>query len=179
MGEGKGPPALLTRWLYFYRCESPAEVAAAAARYPVAGKGTNNVWANAAGEVVRTEEGGGAVAVSRPRQDWAVATGHRTHLHGEELGGHAPEKAAAELARWRRLNLLAERAANAPGDPVEQMKRILADHEVVDGHPASAPCRHGDETTGSTQFSFIYDLTRRAVHYCGTPCENEWRQIAL
>lgn len=179
MSEGKGLPVLLTRWLYFYRCLTPAEVAGAAARYPVVGKGTNNVWANAAGEVVRTEEGGGALAVSRPTQDWAVATGHRTHLHGEELGRHAPEKAAAELARWRRLNGLAEQASKTPGDPVEQMKLILADHETVDGHPASAPCRHGDESTGSTQFSFVYDLTGRVVHYCGTPCENEWRQIAL
>jgi hypothetical protein len=125
------------------------------------------------------EQGGGAVAVDYPVEDWAVATGHRAHLHGDDLGWRDESKAAAEGARRRRLNRLAQEAVGRQGDPVREMKRILADHETVDGHPASAPCRHGGEAAGDTQFSLVFDLTDRVVHYCGQPCRNKWRQIAL
>ncbi len=177
--NGRGMGMFLTRWLFFYRCRTVAEVAATAARHIVVGKGSNGVWVSADGEVVRLEQGGGALGVDYPIEDWAVATGHRTHLYGDELGWRDPEKAAAEEARWRRFSELAADAAGREGDPVEDMKRILADHKTADGHPASAPCRHGGETAGDTQFSCIFDLTDRVVHYCGQPCCNEWREIAL
>ncbi len=119
MGDGGGLPVLLTRWLYFYRCRSAAQVAQAVERHRIVGKGTNNVWADASGQVVGTEQGGGAAAVYRPMENWAVATGYRPHIRGDGLGTHAPEKVAAELARWRRLNFLAEQASSTPGDPVE------------------------------------------------------------
>ena len=179
MGDGKGLAVLLSRWQYFYCCATPAGVADVVMRHRIAGKGSNHVWASASGDIVGTEQGGGAAAVYQPREDWCAVTGYRPHIRGEGLGENPPEKAAAELARWRRLNALAEDATRTDGDLVEQMKRILTDHETVDGHPASAPCRHGDDSTGSTQFSFIYDLTRCTVHYCGQPCTNQWQQVAL
>lgn len=177
MGEGKGLPALLSRWLYFYRCRTPADVAKAMRRYRVVGKGSNNVFADAGGEIVKTEQGGGGFGLHYPTEDWCVATGHRPHIRGEGLGDNPPAKKAADKARWDRLNLLAEQALDTPADPVDDLKRMLADHETADGHPESAPCRHGE--TSSTQFSFIYDLTNRVVHYCGQPCCNEWRRVGL
>ena len=177
--EGRGNGMFLTRWLFFYRCASVAEIGATAGREIVVGKGSNGVWADADGNVIRMEQGGGALAVDYPVEHWAVSTGHRAHLYGDELGWRDEAKAAAEAVRWRRLNELAEEAASRPGDPVDDMKRILANHETVDGHPASAPCRHGGATAGDTQFSCVFDLTDRVVHYCGQPCCNEWRSIEL
>ncbi|MFO8080277.1 MAG: hypothetical protein R6V07_08235 [Armatimonadota bacterium] len=177
--EGHGSGMFLTRWLFFYRCETVAEIGATAGREIVVGKGSNGVWVGADGRVIRMEQGGGALAVDYPIEDWAVATGHRAHLCGDELGWRDDAKAAAEEARLRRFNELAGDAAGTAGDPVEDMKRILADHQTVDGHPASAPCRHGGEEAGDTQFSCILDLTERVVHYCGQPCCNEWGTIPL
>jgi hypothetical protein len=177
--EGRGHAMFLTRWLFFYRCRTVFDVGATAGRNIVVGKGSNGVWVGADGDVVRMEQGGGALAVDYPVEDWAVTTGHRAHLTGEELGWRGEEKAAAEQARRHRFEELVREAAGRPGDPVDEMKRILADHTVVDGHPASAPCRHGGEAHGDTQFSCVFDVTERVVHYCGQPCCNEWREIVL
>jgi hypothetical protein len=176
---GSGLPTTLMRWQYFYRCSTVGEVAAAAGAGLVAGKGTNNVWADAAGGKLRTEQGGGAVALLRPEARFAVATGHRAYLRGEDLGDRVPESAAAERNRWLRFRALAQEAVDGPDDPVARMKRILSDHERVDDHPVSAPCRHGGERFGDTQYSVIFDLTAREVHYCGQPCRCEWRTIVL
>ncbi len=176
---GHGLPTTLVRWQYFYRCATPSDVAALAGAHLVAGKGSNNVWVSPGGGMLRTEQGGGAVAMARPEGRFAVATGHRAYLRGEDLGERAPEAAAAERNRWLRLEELAREVVDTPGDPVEQMKRILADHERVDDHPASAPCRHGGERFGDTQYSVVFDVTAREVHYCGQPCRCEWRAVAL
>ncbi len=176
---GHGLPTTLVRWQYFYRCATPADVAALAGRHLVAGKGSNNVWVCPSGEMLRVEQGGGAVAMMRPEGSVAVATGHRAYLRGEDLGERAPEMAAADRSRGLRLQELARAAAETPGDPVEQMKRILADHRRVHDHPVSAPCRHGGEQFGDTQYSVVFDVTARAVHYCGQPCRCEWRTVAL
>ncbi len=177
MGTGDGLAVLLSRWLYFYRCESVDEVAEATRRYPIVGKGVCSLFADAGGHVVKVEQGGGAYGLAWPETDWAVATGHRPNIRGEGLGDNPPAKKAADKARFDRLNLLAEESLARDGDPVENLKRILADHVMVDGHPESAPCRHGDNS--ATQFSFIYDLTNWEVHVCGQPCCNEWRTIKL
>ncbi|MFW5866892.1 MAG: hypothetical protein ACOCX2_03685, partial [Armatimonadota bacterium] len=99
--EGRGNGMFLTRWLFFYRCASVGEIGAVAGREIVVGKGSNGVWVDAAGDVIRMEQGGGALAVDYPVEDWAVSTGHRAHLHGDELGRRDEAKAAAEEARWR------------------------------------------------------------------------------
>ena len=180
MGVGYGHALLLIRWLPFYRCHDVAEVAGAVSQYPMIGKGTNNVWADPDGGMLGTEQGGGSVGIYYPTKNWAAATGFRVHVQGEQLGKHdTQEKANAEHNRWLRFNELLEEAANTPGDPVEQMKRIMADGKIVDGHPASAPCRHAGKQYEGTQFSWIYDVTNRVVNYCGDPSINEWRQIAL
>ncbi|MEA3403482.1 MAG: C45 family autoproteolytic acyltransferase/hydrolase [Armatimonadota bacterium] len=176
---GNGVPTTLVRWRYFYRCVTPSDVAAAAGEHLVAGKGSNNVWVCPSGEMLRLEQGGGAVAMMRPEGRFAVATGHRAYLRGEDLGDRAPEAAAAERNRWLRLRELAAEALDAPGDPVAQMERMLADHQRVDDHPVSAPCRHGGERFGDTQYSVVFDVTAREVHYCGQPCRCEWRTIVL
>ncbi|MGI5816614.1 MAG: C45 family autoproteolytic acyltransferase/hydrolase [Armatimonadota bacterium] len=177
--EGDGLPTTLMRWQAFYRCATVRDLAAAAGAGLVAGKGTNNVWVDAGGEMLRTEQGGGAVAIVRPEGDFAVATGHREYLRGGDLGDRPPETAAAERHRWLRLRELAAGALAEPGEPVAQMKRILSDHETADEHPVSAPCRHGGEQFGDTQYSVIFDLRAREVHYCGQPCRCEWRTVVL
>ena len=176
---GDGLPTTLVRWQYFYRCATVQELAAAAGAGIVAGKGTNNVWVDASGEMLRTEQGGGAVALVRPEGDFAVATGHRAYLCGDDLGKRAPDAATADHNRRLRMEELAAQALDEPGEPVAQMKRILSDHQMVDDHPVSAPCRHGGEALGDTQYSVIFDVTAREVHYCGQPCRCEWRTIVL
>lgn len=176
---GEGVPTTLIRWKYFWECRTPSEVAASAGKHVVAGKGSNNVWVCPAGEMLRTEQGGGAVAMMRPEGRFAVATGHRAYLRGEDLGERAPEAAAAERNRWLRLRELAAEALGETDDPVAQVRRMLSDHQRVDDHPVSAPCRHGGERFGDTQYSVIFDVTAREVHYCGQPCRCEWRTVAL
>ncbi len=176
---GDGLPTTLVRWQYFYRCATVQELAAAAGAGIVAGKGTNNVWVDASGGMLRTEQGGGAVALVRPEGDFAVATGHRAYLQGEDLGKRTPELASADHNRRLRMEELAAQALDESDEPVAQMKRILSDHQMADGHPVSAPCRHGGERFGDTQYSVIFDVTAREVHYCGRPCRCEWRRVAL
>ncbi len=177
--EGDGLPTTLMRWQYFYGYSTVLDVVSMLSEGLVAGKGTNNVWVDAEGVMARTEQGGGAVAVERPEGEFAVATGHRQFFAGPDFGQRAPLAAAAERNRWLRLRELAAEALERPGDAVAQMKRILSDHETVDDHPVSAPCRHGGERFGDTQYSVIFDVTAREVHYCGQPCRCEWRKIAL
>ncbi len=177
--SGGGLPTTLLRWQYFYRCGTVQEVAAAAGAGIVAGKGSNNVWVDASGAMLRTEQGGEALAIVRPEGAFAVATGHREYLRGSDLGERPAETAAAERNRWLRLRELAQEALAGPGDPIAQMKRILTDHTLTDGHAVSAPCRHGGERFGETQYSVIFDVTAREAHYCGQPCRCEWRTVAL
>ncbi|MBD3292942.1 MAG: hypothetical protein GF393_08470, partial [Armatimonadia bacterium] len=72
---GGGVPTTLIRWKYFWQCRTPSDVAASAGEHLVAGKGSNNVWVCPTGEMLRTEQGGGAVAMMRPEGRFAVATG--------------------------------------------------------------------------------------------------------
>ena len=177
MRPGGGPAVLSSRWVYLYECRTVEDVDARVRAVAANGKGVNSIYADASGRALKVEQGGGCYGLHAPEGGWCVATGYRPYISGDDLGQNPPEKAAAEKARWDRLSVLCRDAVGRPGGPVDDLKRTMADHETTGGHPHSAVCRH-DETSCS-QFSFIYDLTGRVVHYCGQPCCNEWRSIKL
>ena len=173
IGTGDGVTVTLWRGPVFYRCTDVDDVKKTVASLPVPGKGFNAVYVDAAGRMLWTQQGGGRFGTAVPKTPYCAATGYRPAMNEPRT----PKEQAA-LDRWRRFMHLAEQASNGDQDLVETVKTILADHHVTDGHPDSAPCRH-DGPENSTQFSLVFDLTARNVHYCGQPCCNEWRRIRL
>ena len=173
IGSGDGVTGTLWRGPVFYRCESIGDVKASVADVPVPGKGFNTVYADKDGGMFWTQQGGGRYGTVTPDTPYCAATGYRPAMN--EPG---TPKEEAERNRWRRFMFLGGQASRSGQNLVATVKEILADHHVTGGHPASAPCRH-DGPENSTQFSLVFDLTAKHVHYCGRPCENEWRQIRL
>ena len=173
IGAGDGITGTLWRLPVFYASRSVEDVRALVATVRIPGKGFNGVYVDSDGVLLWTQQGGGDGASVSVETPFCVATGYRPALPEP-----ATAKYTAGVDRWRRLTSLAEAAAQGTGDLVEAMKRLLADHEVIAGHPDSAPCRHGGREN-STQFSVVTDVTGRCVQYCGRPCENEWAEVRL
>ena len=171
--DGDGLTVSLWRGPLFYRCKTVADVKRMAESVPMVGKGTNGVFVDAQGNLLWTQQGGGRFAAVTPETPYCAATGYRPNINEPK-----DAKQRAEMHRWQRFMQLGGEAMQQSGNLVEQVKAIMADHRVIDGHPDSAPCRHGS-TENATQFSIVTDVTHRMVHYCGQPCENEWRSIEL
>jgi hypothetical protein len=173
IGDGNGVTVSLWRGPLFYRCRTIADVRRLAENVPMVGKGTNGVFIDSRGEVLWTQQGAGRFAVAEPETPYGAATGYRPGMNASRS-----PKEQAEENRWRRFMQLGAEAMKRKGDLVEDVKMILADHHCTDGHPDSAPCRH-DGPENSTQFSIITDVSNRRIHYCGQPCENEWKSTNL
>ena len=173
IGTGEGITCTLWRGPLFYACKNVEGVRERVSTIPMPGKGANAVFVDATGAMLWTQQGGGRFGMVTPATSYCAATGYRVILSEAST-----PKEKAEHDRWKRFMHLAEKAVGSDADLVDCVKHIVADHCVVDGHPASSPCRHGGPES-STQFSLIFDLTSREVHYCGRPCENEWRRITL
>ncbi|MBN2307623.1 MAG: hypothetical protein JXR94_01550 [Candidatus Hydrogenedentes bacterium] len=173
IGDGMGITGTLWRGPVFYRCKSVADVKALVESVPIPGKGPNTVYVDAGGAMLWVQQGGGHSGVVAPETPYCAATGYRPLLNEPRN-----PKEMAEYHRWERFMLLAKDASECTRDLVACVKAVLADHCVVDDHPDSSPCRHGGPDS-STQFSLVFDLTARTVHYCGRPCENPWRAIEL
>ena len=173
IGDGKGLTGTLWGGPLFYRCGSVADVRSLVENTPLPGKGMNSVFVDSHGTTLWTQQGGGRFAVAEPDTPYCVATGYRPGINQP-----VTPKDRAGRHRWQRFMDLGADAMNRSGDLLADVKAILADHQMTDGHPDSAPCRHGGPEN-STQFSVITDVTNRTVHYCGRPCENEWRRKDL
>ena len=173
IGDGQCMTGTLWRGPVFYRCKNIEDVRHLVTTVTIAGKGTNTVYVDASGQMLWVQQGGARFGMSTPVTPYCAATGYRPILSEPRT-----PKEHAEKHRWERFMALGEKAVNSDRDLVSAVKRILADHHVVDGHSDSSPCRHGGPEN-STQFSLVFDLSARVVHYCGRPCENEWRQIVL
>lgn len=173
IGDGDGITGTLWRLPVFYTARNVLDVQDRVLEVRIPGKGFNGVYVDSDGRQLWTQQGGGDGAAVPVEAPFCVATGYRPALQEP-----ATAKYRAGVDRWRRLTSLAGEAAGGTGDLAESVKGLLADHETVCGHPDSAPCRHGGPEN-STQFSVVTDVTGRRVHYCGRPCENEWRVVEL
>jgi len=171
--NGDGIIGTLWRGPVFTRCRTVADIRALVQSTPLPGKGFNAIHVDASGAILWTAQGAGRFAMADPDTPYGAATGCRPGLPCPST-----PKARANEHRSRRLMQLGDRAMQNEGDLVDDVKTMLSDHAVSDNHPDSAPCRHGGPDS-STQFSVITDMTSRTVHYCGRPCENEWRAIPL
>ena len=173
IGAGEGVTGTLWRGPVFYQCQTIGDVKKSLAAVPVPGKGFNTVYVDRHGAMLWTHQGAGRYGMLTPDTPYCSATGYRPTMNEPRT-----PKEHAEKNRRERFMALAAEASERDGDLVAAVKAILADHHVTDGHPDSAPCRHNGPNS-STQFSLVFDLSARVVHYCGQPCCNAWRQIGL
>ncbi len=171
IGTGDGLGVMFWRMPTFYRCRSVSDIRGQAERVPLVGKGTNTVYADRDGEILWTQLGGGRRGVCAPKTPYCAATGYRP-LIGEAV----TEKEVAERNRWLRVMGLGADASVGGRDPVADVKAILCDHCVVDGHPDSSPCRR-DGPENATQYSLVLDLLERRLYYCGQPDDRRWRTV--
>jgi len=173
IGDAEGVTGTLWGSMLYHGCRTVQDVRTLVERVPVVGKGANSVVVDRAGAMLWVQQGGTRYAHSEPETPYCCATGYRPGLNAP-----ATEKHRAEQHRWQRLMQLCAEVMELPGDLVADVKGLLADHSVTDGHTDSAPCRHGGPDN-STQFSVLTDVTGRQVHCCGQPCQNRWMSVAL
>jgi len=158
----------------FCNCRTLGDVIRLSRDVPVVGRGSNGVFTDTSGRIAWLQRGGGRCGTEVPGTPFCAATCYRTRLPQPDT-----ERAQQDAKRWERLMELGKSLMGKNGDLVQDVKGILADHHMPDGHPISSPCRHGGMEFGATQYSFVFDLTHREVHYCGRPCDNEWRSKPL
>lgn len=173
LGEGNGVTGTLLGEFIFCDCRNTEDIIRLANEMPVLGRGFNAVYVDSQQKTLWMQYGGGKSGAVLPKTPYCVATGYRTCLQQPDT-----EKARADHSRWKRFMTLGKEAMQKNGDLVEDVKAIMADHNPSDDHPVSSPCRHGEEY-GSTQYSYIFDVTNRKVYYCGQPCCNPWKEVAL
>lgn len=174
LDEYRGVTGTLRGEFIFCNCRTLDDVVRLGRDVPVIGRGSNGVYTDASGRIAWIQYGGGKCGVEIPDTPYCAATCYRTKLPQPDS-----ERAKQDLKRWERLMELGKSAMGKDGDLVQDVKAILADHHTPDGYPVSSPCRHGGTQFGATQYSFVFDLTNREVHYCGQPCENEWHSKLL